>query len=300
MVYLLEISFDNSCRLSRRRYLFEYKGVRFKLVQEHDPRRWADHLLTVLPDGDMAANEKAFAVACEFVSALGWEHEASVSVWESGGRGWIDSWPVSKAEPGVRTFPRAQYPGNTIGCHLSRLPHVKNEEQRVALALFREATASNSSYLSFLFYWHVLGVAGGDPVGFVNKTYRKPPTGFFIEPHYIERLALGSRSLGNYLLDDCRNAIAHIRRRPGKKALDLDRHVERSRLAISVWVIKAFARHYIRERLGLKEQVHLVRLKPRGFPTFVDTKTLYDVRIWRAYTEPRFDRVFGRSRKRRQ
>src|SRR5260370_6750184 len=166
MAYLLEISFDNSCRLSRRRYLFEYKGIQFKLVQEDDPRRWADHLLTVLQDGDVAANERAFAAACEFVSALGWEHDASVAVWESGGRGWIDSLPVSKAQPGVRTS-RAHYPGNTIGCHLSRLPYVKSEEQRVALALFREATASNSSYLSFLFYWQVLEVAGGDPWGFV-------------------------------------------------------------------------------------------------------------------------------------
>jgi hypothetical protein len=41
MAYLMEIGFDNSCRLARKRYMFQYRGVAFKLVQDN-PRRWAE------------------------------------------------------------------------------------------------------------------------------------------------------------------------------------------------------------------------------------------------------------------
>ena len=94
-----------------------------------------------------------------------------------------------------------------------------------------------------------------------------------LEPNYLDQLSLGSRSLGDYLSNDCRDAIAHIRRKPGKRTLNLDRHEERMRLAMSLRIVKAFAEYYIRERLGLKDHVYLVRLKRRGFPIFADSQT---------------------------
>jgi hypothetical protein len=63
-----------------------------------------------------------------------------------------------------------------------------------------------------------------------------------LEPNYLDQLSLGSRSLGDYLSNDCRDAPPEARQE------DL-----------------AFAEYYIRERLGLKDHVYLVRLK-RRFP----------------------------------
>ncbi|HKW93992.1 MAG TPA: methylamine utilization protein MauJ [Methylomirabilota bacterium] len=289
----MEIGFDNNCRLSRKQYLFEYQGVRFKLVQDN-PQKYADHLLTVLPDADEAANDRAFAAASEFASALGWELRARVTVWESGGRGSPDSLPLSRLKPSIFTFPRIPFSGSAIGHNLQRLPQITTKEQRVALALFREARASNSDYLSFLFYWQIFEVGGGRPVRFVNRTFARKPANFYVDPKLIAQLPLGARKLGEYLDDDCRDAIAHIRRWPGKKALDLDRREERMRLAISVGVVRTFAEHYIREQLALKDSVYLVRLMPRGFPVFVDKETIQSRRVWRAYDSPRFERVFGR------
>ncbi len=293
MAYLMEISFDNSCRLALNQYLFEYHGVRFKLVQDKT-RKWADHLLTVVPMGDTAAQDRAFAAACEFVSALGWELHARVAVWESGGGGWPDDLPLSKAKPNIFVFPHVPFAGNLVNCHLRRLPHVKTNEQRVALALFREATSSNSVYLSFLFYWQILEVGGDDhdPASFVDETLREQPLGFYVDPAHLAELPLGSRSLGEYLSDDCRHAIAHIRRWPGKKVLDLDRRDERSRLVGSVRVIKTFAEYFVRERLGLKDYVYLVRLRRKGFPIFLDSQTIAECETWRAYAEPDLHPMF--------
>ncbi len=73
MAYLMDIALDNAHRLRRKSYLFEYQGFRFKLVQDN-PRKWSDHLLTIVPQDDHALEDRAFMTAAEFASALSWAH----------------------------------------------------------------------------------------------------------------------------------------------------------------------------------------------------------------------------------
>jgi len=288
----MEISFDNSCRLARKTYLFQYRDTIFKLVQDN-PRKWADHLLTIVPSHTSVEADRAFAAACEFVSALGWEHGSQAAVWESGGRGWHDGQPLRTATPTIFTFPRVAFGGNTVNCDLHRLPNVQTENQRRALALYREAGAANTPYLQFFFYWQVMEVGpGADAVGFVNRAWRRDRQRLHVQQDEIDALPLHGRSLGSYLLDDCRNAIAHIRRRPGRAGLNLDVREERSRFARSTWVVQAFAQHYIRTRLALTEYVYLMRPRSRGVPRFVDVHTLRTGRFRRAYASPSFRRLF--------
>jgi hypothetical protein len=296
MAYLMEIGFDNSCRLARKTYLFQYNDVTFKLVQDN-PRKWADHLLTIVPAYNSREADSAFAAACEFVSALGWEHRARVAVWEAGGRGWHDGHSLREAKPSIFTFPRIAFGGNVVNCDLHRLPHVQTNEQRTALALYREASAANTTYLQFLFYWQVMEVGpGADAIGFVNRAWRRDRDRIHIQQSAVDALPLQGRTLGKYLSDDCRDAIAHIRRKPGKTKLDLDVREERSRLAASTWVVKAFAEHYIRSRLGLTEYVYLVRPRRGGVPRFVDTRTLRTNSFRRGYPAPNLRRLFEPAR----
>jgi hypothetical protein len=78
-----------------------------------------------------------------------------------------------------------------------------------------------------------------------------------IQNSEIADLPFRGRSLGSYLLDYCRNAIAHIKRKPGRARLNLDIREERRRFAISNWIVKAFAEHYIRTRLALTEYIYI-------------------------------------------
>lgn len=269
MLYLLHICFDNSRRLIKKRYYFEYRGVRFKLVQSNS-RKWANHLLTIIPNNDQAAHEHAFSVAAEFLSALGWENGARVAVWDAGGHGCPENYSLKDAEPTIFTFPRIAFGGNLVGDDLFRIPHIKTDAQRIALGLFREANASNNDYLSFLFFWQVLETGAGDPVGFINKAFRNHRSQLRLDVADISRLPLNGKSLGNYLLDDCRHAIAHIRRQPGKARLDVDKPSERLRLALSSKAIKKFAEHYIRENLRLKNTLFLAYRKRGEVPVYVD------------------------------
>lgn len=273
MAYLMEIAFDNSRRLRRKRYLFEYRGIRFKLVQDN-PRQWADHLLSVIPSDDRIHRERVFAAASEFLSALAWENGARVMLWQAGGLSWRDDLPLRRTRPFTRDFPRIPFGGNIVGHDLLRIPEIRTNEQRIALALYREARATNNDYLSFLFYWQVLEVAGENPEQVVNKIMKRHRARLRLEPGYIARLPLRGQTLGGYLREDCRDAIAHIRRRRGRTPLDLDKPSERMRLAISTHVVAAFAEEFIREGLGLTADLYLVRPRGGGFPVYMDSAAL--------------------------
>src|SRR5207245_1390987 len=82
----------------------------------------ADHLLTIVPSHTSVEADRAFAAACEFVSALGWEHGSQAAVWESGGRGWLDGQSLRTATPTIFTFPRVAFGGNTVNYDLHPLP----------------------------------------------------------------------------------------------------------------------------------------------------------------------------------
>ena len=86
----------------------------------------------------------------------------------------------------------------------------------------------------------------------------------------LRELPLQGRSLGQYLLDDCRHAIAHIRRKPGRRALKFDDEEENGRLWRSARVTEVLARHYIASALGVTERLHLVRPRRGGFPVYLD------------------------------
>ncbi len=264
----MEIAFDNDRRLKRRSYLLEYRGFRFKLVQDN-PRRWSDHLLTVLPNGTDKERQGAFAVACEFLGALSWELRARVAVREAGGRSWHNDRRLSKARPTIFSFPRISFGGGVISNSPNYIPHVTTEEQRIALTLYREARASNNHYLSFLFLWQVLEVGGTDAEKFANKCQRSKPRELMLHMNDLSMLPLAGRQLGTYLSDEGRDAIAHIRRRSGEKRLALDDLADRRNIACAVRVAEGLAECYIRHHLGLAGQLCLMRRGTNGFPTYI-------------------------------
>jgi len=267
----MEIAFDNDRRLKRKYYLFEYKGIRFKLIQDL-PRKWADHLITILPEGNEIEKEKAFSVASEFISALGWQNQARVAVWEVGGRSWHKERPLSRARSSMRSFTKIPFGGSMIGCNIDIIPKIETEEQRIALTLYREARASNNDYLSFLFFWQVLETGGTNAEGYVNKIQRKRPRKLMFVAKDIAKLKLKSRRLGEYFRDECRDAIAHIRRKSGKKKLEMDKTQERNRISTDTRIIRTIAEYYIEDHLKLNKQVYLKRNGKRGFPTYVSSE----------------------------
>lgn len=290
MAYLMHIGFDNSDRLWKNVFYFEYKGVRYKLIQ-NNIRKWCDVLLTIIPDhNDREAIDIAFMNASEFISAWGWENHARVKAYHLGGCGVPSNFQLRQAKCRIFDFPHVPFGGRTIGNNINQIPKIETEEQREALTLFREASSSNNEFLAFLFFWQVLEVGKNEPIGWIDKTYRRSRDRLLIYKDNLDRLPLNGRSLGHYLHDDCRNAIAHIiKRKAGKIKLSLDNPADITRIAISTRVIEEFARFYIEHQLKLQKSMCLVRKNIRGFPIFFDEEYIMRNPCELAYRRPRIN-----------
>lgn len=274
MAYLMHIGFDNSSRLCRNVYYFEYKGIRYKLIQ-NNVRKSCDVLLTIVPDiNDEKAKEQAYTTASEFLSALSWQNESRIKMWHLGGPSIPNNYHLRKAKCIMFDFPQVPFGGYNVGYDICQIPEIKTEEQKSALLLFREAFSSNHNYLSFLFYWQVLEIASSNPVCWINKTYRRNRDKIRLSDSELRRLLLGGKTLGNYFLDDCRHAIAHIKRKPGKVKLKLDTAEDNRRIALSTLIIREFARFYTKNNLKLEKSLCLVRKRGKGFPFYANEKYL--------------------------
>jgi hypothetical protein len=262
----MHILVSNDERLSRRVYYFEYRRVRFKLIQ-NNPLKHADVLLAVI-SRDEAAQQAAYGVAGEFLSALAWENRARVALEYAGGFGVPAGFRLRQAQCRVFRIPQIPLGGRHVGGNLSIIPHVETDQQRVALTLFREADSSNKVWLSVLFFWQLLEVGGTSPVGWIDSRYSRGQV--HIDRFEAQKLGVCGRKPGALLQDNARHAIAHIRRATGRRPFRFDVREDNVRLAVTRIVLKRFAEYFVREELQLKRKLYLVRPGGRGFPSYLD------------------------------
>lgn len=273
MPYLMHVAVDIPFRPDKRISYFEYHGVRFKYIQ-NDGRRWSDVLVTLLPDFSSPDVDRALRAAGEFASALAWEFDAGISVRHVGGPGKRDSFRLRSARCQVRVFPELPFLGFHRGYSLTRIANIETAAQREALTLYREGLGANKKYLALLLHWQIMEVGGGNAIGFVNRLAKRHPGTLGRIQEDLKALSLGSRTLGDYLSDDFRHAVAHIRRKPGRTKLTFDDDLEAGRISRGARVIREFARQYILRELRLNSYRLLVRHRGKGFPVYLDRETI--------------------------
>lgn len=260
--YLVHIPFTITSRLIRPTYLFSYKGQSFKICRT-SLKKYADNLLTIV-DQEEDINRVA-RIAAEYFSALAWQNRGDV---QFGNPTWVRNGRIRDLRTaGASIFAFQMIPPGrgTSGHSISILPHIENEHQRLALALYREAGASNNEYLKFLFLWQILAVGSkGESLGVANKARKE-----IRDTGWIDRLDLKGKSIGNYFAGDCRDAIAHVTRRTGETTLDFDNPEDRCRISISVRAVDEFARHHIKNRLDLNKSLYLFKEKPGSIPAYL-------------------------------
>jgi hypothetical protein len=296
---------DKTFECHRRVMYFEYKGVRFKFIQQADARKWSDHLVTVIAgDYHSAEGKTAYAVAGEWASALAWETHRKVSLRLSGALGWRQQLKLRNARGNVRVFPELPFHGRMLGYDFSRIARIDNDRQRTALALFREARNSNNVMLSILLYWQVMEVGSQHAAQWISKAARRHGSHIWRSTDYVARLPVGARQLGDYLQDDFRHAIAHIRRKPGRTAIRFDNLDDEERLGLGVSVLEDLARFYIETELKLTETLLLVRPRTRGFPRYLSSeereagwfRLAYEPHHWAQQTQIKKTRSVRRRR----
>jgi hypothetical protein len=232
-------------------------------------RQYSDVLITVLPNSSEAVSEHIYSIASEYLSAMAWNNKARVMVQDGISLPVHAGYDLRTATYRYLCPPILPYSTMTAGLDISRIPRIDNEKQNIALTLYREASGSNSIFLSFIFFWQVMEVAGGNTKDFIDNTL----AGSTPMPRAINtvlaRLTLDGRSLGTYLKEDYRHAIAHIRRKPGRRKLQLDHPKERSKLVATTRIVQTFAELYIRDILGLNRHLDLVKQLDDDFPIYM-------------------------------
>ena len=164
------IGFDNPNRLRRNVYYFAYRGVRFKLMQGH-PRLSRDVLMSIAPSrDDGTAQQRIYEAAGEFLSALSWKNGSRIVFDYVGHVGASETFRLRQANMRWTGPPQVPYHGHTLGFDIDPIPSIQSDEQRLALAMFREAFSCNNTLLSFLLYWQILEIGGAKAVDWVNKT----------------------------------------------------------------------------------------------------------------------------------
>lgn len=274
MKFLMHIGFDISSRFDRNVYYFQYKKIRFKLIQ--NKRKWKNVLLTLLDHPvDENYKQQVYSVASEYISALSWQNRTRATVQPLGGNSEPDDVTLKNTRCRAFHFPKIPYYGQMTGAYINRIPEIETEHQKNALIFFREADSSNSNYLAFLFFWQVMTIEGNNPITWVNNTFANQKNRLMFFDDEIARLELGNRDIGDYLNEDCRNCIAHLIRRPGRRQIALDYFDDMMRIGISTNIVKEFARFYIQHELNLQNELYLVRKNGRRFPTYVKEASLY-------------------------
>lgn len=277
--YILHLALSNHARLDRPSYLMEFRGVRFKLVQERG-WKWADHLLTIIPDNSPQARQYAFQIGQELVNLLSWQLRSPMQLSEVGARSCHQGTRLAQVRPSMRVFPAILFSGNYVNNSPSIIPSVETEHQKLALGLFREARASNNDYLAFLFYWHAIetGHEKGEEV--VDRLSTTNELKWVRDD--IARLSLGGCSLGKHMWENVRNAIAHIRRSSGRKSLELSNLEQRNEMAVAARVARRIAEAYIEHDLGVgKQQLFLMRKGRNGFPKYANHAKEKDPWRWK-------------------
>ena len=256
MPYVMQICFNNSCRLNKRQYYFDYKGVQFKLIQ-NNPRKWSDVLISIIDVNyappSLKLEEDIFLKASEFLSALSWENNSLVKLWRGGWNGINKETKLRNIKCTVYDSPKIAYYSLLYNYGINSIPFIENEDQRIALYLYREAQSTNNIFLSFLFLWHILEL-NGNAVNWINKVSRKylNLTGINIED--LSRINLGNKKLGEYLHNDCRNAVAHINGTKEGLKIKYDLISDNMRILISTKIITELARYFILNELALKKK----------------------------------------------
>jgi hypothetical protein len=269
MNFLMQIGFDVNRRLDRDIWYFEYKGVRFKLVQNNSPE-YANTLLSIANYSPID-EEKVYQTATEFLGAFSWISSLKVKICGLGGCGVLKDFSLRRAKCTSFTFHKLPFTGKVLGGDISIISKIETEHQRTAISIFRDAHSSSEPLFAFLLFWQILEIDQtiDEAQEWIDVVFKSSPTRFHLDDYTVKLIDQRGKTVGECLREDFRNAIAHLRRKSGRRPIKLDTLEDHRRISAGVTLMEALSKHYIVHKLGLTKLLWLARYK-NGFPTYLD------------------------------
>lgn len=277
--HLLNLSIDCSMIFEVDRLVFTYEDVTF-LYRSRFSNLYGDGLTAIVDDTESAKTE-AVRKAVDWANALSFNCHGYATVSLAGGGPVDDSTTLSGIyghDLAFRTGPRGH---RSLGHGINVISDIQTSEQRRALQIYNLGMSAGDRYSAFLFFWQVLDVKQKakqskypPEVDWIDSL---PPKFFRPVENDVCNLKLGTTCLGQYLFDNARSAVAHLRREPGRGVeLDFASLSDALRMGHCVRIARHLAEHKIRADFNLTQRRYLVDLPGQPIPRYLGIEDTLD------------------------
>jgi len=269
MAYIIQVDFDSYWKLAKASYVFKYRDNSYRMLRGRGQGRnkERDCILSIIDEGqvDNVAREIMIYLGC-----LSWEHRTPMLVTLAGGRGYGGRLGIKTVRRSIIT--KRMLPSQMLYLTINRIPYVETKDQEDAIGLYREAMASGSPFYKFLCLWNILNIPTrktGLVINWVNDAIKNKKHRIYPN-HHIDVLSKKGVDIGKHLDDECRDAIAHIRRDlPSKTHIDINSNKDYGRIAASAYFLEDLSRLYVAEELKLIKSQFLYQRKTRDIPEYL-------------------------------
>ncbi len=281
MPYVMQVNFDSYWMLAKPSCVFRFRNREYRMLRGKGPqnRKEKDCILTILTNYDKEEESKIYRDIMIYYGCLSWEYHTPIIV--GGGGGYGNSKKVS-----IRSVRRVDVSKRDlpIGVHylsIGRIPYVYTKDQEDAIGLYREAIASGSPFYKFLCLWNILNIPSRKSnlvKRWINDTTEKKKDKIFPNNH-INGLKAKKRDIADYLDEECRDAVSHVRRdSPQRTHIDPNDINDRFRIATSAYFLENLARLYIVDELKLDTAQFLFQFKNKSIPEYLTDKGIKLIR----------------------
>lgn len=247
MPVLWTFNFDSPCYFNEAEYMFEFEGREYRLIRGTDEE--CDKLLTITDD---YSPDECIERVMRLLDFLSWTLKVGIQFLGGVSHG------IKKGTLTLETAPIGFLRKRKLiiyGVDISSIPEVKNDVQIDALSLWNEAEISTSPFLGFINYWKIVELFphGTKPKGSPEERaidwVDNVNTNKIINLDKLKKAIAGKEiTVGKFLYNECRNAIAHITRKPTLKPSKVEDH---KKISLPKQVMRALAKYYMETQLGL-------------------------------------------------
>ncbi|WP_166260594.1 methylamine utilization protein MauJ [Marinobacter salicampi] len=210
-----------------------HEGLEFVLMPQNDPD-CRNAAIAFEANRHGLAPEAARKVIMHFCSVLSWAESAGLTIlaWGAGDRPRPIGMPLSRV--------------TTSFLDTLEIPHPTDDQERAALALYREGVSLDNPFYAFLSLYKVISVLlsnGRTRGAWIGEALTRLDSEHAIRRR--EELLAAGLDVGLYLRDEGRNAVAHAEAQPYANPDDIDDHF---RLTLDLPLLRNLAELAVEER----------------------------------------------------
>jgi hypothetical protein len=235
----ISIGFDSSKDFSKSTYLIEYDNTKIEIKKGEE-----DSIHNLFIETNEKQKEKDFEAGLNFLSELAWLYNSKI-IYLTSAFSSNFKLPVDASNQGFNRILNA--------INLKYYTQVAfNDEQKLALGIYKEGISSNSIFYKFLSFFKIINIrngSGSDQEDWINNNITKLKN----SKYQLEKLKDNEISnIGKYLYVSGRCAIAHANTQP---VADANTFQDIQRISSDTFIIKELAEIFIKEELNVKDNV---------------------------------------------